>query len=56
MEGVRNSSSAQTYKAQLPLAMENLKTVHDAGIPIAMGTDTGPPRGSRATSSTVNWS
>ncbi len=42
MEGVRNSSSAQTYKAQLPLAMENLKTVHDAGIPIAMGTDTGP--------------
>ncbi|MXY23360.1 MAG: amidohydrolase family protein [Acidobacteria bacterium] len=42
MEGVRNSSSAQTYKAQLPLAMENLKTLHDAGIPIAMGTDTGP--------------
>ena len=42
MEGVRNSSSAQTYKAQLPQAMENLKTLHDAGIPIAMGTDTGP--------------
>ena len=42
MEGVRNSSSAQAYKAQLPLAMENLKTLHDAGIPIAMGTDTGP--------------
>ena len=42
MERVRNSSSAQTYKAQLPLAMENLKKLHDAGIPIAMGTDTGP--------------
>ena len=42
MEGVRNSSSAQTYKAQLPVAMENLKKLHDAGIPIAMGTDTGP--------------
>ena len=42
MEGVRNSSSAQTYKAQLPLAMENLNALHDAGVPIAMGTDTGP--------------
>ena len=41
-EGIRNSSSAQTYKAQLPQAMRNVKALHDAGIRIAMGTDTGP--------------
>ena len=41
-EGVRNSSSAQTYKAQLPQAMRNVKVLHDAGVRIAMGTDTGP--------------
>ena len=41
-EGLRNSSSAQTYKAQLPVAMSNLKTLSDAGVRIAMGTDTGP--------------
>jgi imidazolonepropionase-like amidohydrolase len=38
----RNSSSAQTYKAQLPTAMRNVKALHDAGVRIAMGTDTGP--------------
>lgn len=32
----------QTYKAQLEVAKANLKTLSDAGIPIAMGTDTGP--------------
>ena len=32
----------QTYKAQLEVAKENVKTLSDAGIPIAMGTDTGP--------------
>ena len=36
------SRSAQTYKAQLEVAKRNLKTLSDAGIPIAMGTDTGP--------------
>ena len=41
-EGVRNSGSAQTYKAQLPTAMRNVKALHDAGVRIAMGTDTGP--------------
>ena len=41
-ERVRNSSSAQTYKAQLPTAMRNVKVLHDAGVRIAMGTDTGP--------------
>jgi imidazolonepropionase-like amidohydrolase len=41
-EATRTSASAQRYKAQLPVAMQNLKTLHDAGVPIAMGTDTGP--------------
>ncbi len=38
----RASASAQRYKAQLPLAMQNLVALHRAGVPIAMGTDTGP--------------
>lgn len=42
MEATRNSASAQKYQAQLPVATRNLKTLFDAGIPIAMGTDTGP--------------
>ena len=41
-ESAQNSESAQTYKAQLDVAKRNLKTLSDAGIPIAMGTDTGP--------------
>ena len=41
-EGIRNSRSAQTYKAQLPQAMRNVKALHDGGVRIAMGTDTGP--------------
>ena len=39
---IQNRSSAQTYKAQLEVAKQNLKALSDAGIPIAMGTDTGP--------------
>lgn len=39
---IRNSRSAQTYKAQLEVAKANLKVLSDAGVPIAMGTDTGP--------------
>jgi imidazolonepropionase-like amidohydrolase len=38
----RESASAQRYRAQMPVAMANLKALHDAGVPIAMGTDTGP--------------
>jgi imidazolonepropionase-like amidohydrolase len=38
----RTSVSAQKYKAQLPLASRNLKALADAGVGIAMGTDTGP--------------
>lgn len=41
-EATRTSSSAQRYKAQLPVAMQNLAALHRAGVPIAMGTDTGP--------------
>ena len=39
---VRNSSSAQRYKVALEVASRNMKRLHDAGVPIAMGTDTGP--------------
>jgi imidazolonepropionase-like amidohydrolase len=42
-EQMRNSKSAQRYKAQLPVASGNLKKLSDAGVTIAMGTDTGPP-------------
>ena len=41
-ERVRNSRTAPVYRAGLERAKMNLKTVADAGIGIAMGTDTGP--------------
>jgi imidazolonepropionase-like amidohydrolase len=37
-----NSKSAQAYKAALPIARRNLKRAADAGLLIAMGTDSGP--------------
>lgn len=40
---VRNSKAASTYKAQLPVAQANLKTLSDAGVPIVFGTDSGVP-------------
>lgn len=39
---IRDSRSAQTYKLALQQALENLKALADAGVRIAMGTDTGP--------------
>jgi len=42
-EQMKNSKSAQRYKAGLEVASRNLKKLSDAGVPIAMGTDTGPP-------------
>jgi imidazolonepropionase-like amidohydrolase len=33
----------QTYKKQLAVASANVKKLFDAGVKIAMGTDTGPP-------------
>ena len=41
-EGVRRSVSAQRYKAALEVASRNVKRLADAGVPLAMGTDTGP--------------
>jgi imidazolonepropionase-like amidohydrolase len=42
-EQMRSSKSAQAYKAGLEVASRNLKKLSDAGVRIAMGTDTGPP-------------
>ena len=41
-EAMRKSPSAQRYKTALEVASRNVKRLSDAGIPIAMGTDTGP--------------
>ncbi|MEW5917500.1 MAG: amidohydrolase family protein [Gemmatimonadota bacterium] len=41
-QAMRNSASAQRYKVALDMASKNLKRLSDAGVPIAMGTDTGP--------------
>jgi imidazolonepropionase-like amidohydrolase len=38
---MRASASAQRYKAALEVALRNLKTAADAGVGIAMGTDSG---------------
>jgi imidazolonepropionase-like amidohydrolase len=40
---MKNNRSAQRYKAGLEVANRNLKKLSDAGVKIAMGTDTGPP-------------
>jgi imidazolonepropionase-like amidohydrolase len=36
------SPGAQYWREQLPLAMENMRRLHEAGVGIAMGTDSGP--------------
>jgi imidazolonepropionase-like amidohydrolase len=41
-QAMRASQSAQRYKLALDIASKNLKRLSDAGVPIAMGTDTGP--------------
>jgi len=43
MSRIAGSRSAQIYKAQLPTAMDNVGTLYNSGVRIAMGTDTGPP-------------
>jgi imidazolonepropionase-like amidohydrolase len=40
---LRTSPAAQPYKKSLEVASRNLKRLSDAGVRIAMGTDTGPP-------------
>jgi len=39
---MRASPAAQRYKVALEMASRNLKALSDAGVTIAMGTDTGP--------------
>src|SRR5579863_810303 len=43
LDTMRNDKSGAWYKEHLPVAMRNLKKVSDAGVPVVMGTDTGPP-------------
>lgn len=43
MRAVAESPAARGYREHYPIALENLKTVADAGVTIAFGTDTGPP-------------
>ena len=43
MAGVAKSKSAQQYKKALEVARRNVKALHDAGVRLAAGTDTGPP-------------
>lgn len=37
------SEEAEFFRNALPLAIENMMTLHHAGVTIAMGTDSGPP-------------
>ncbi|MEX0945603.1 MAG: amidohydrolase family protein [Balneolaceae bacterium] len=37
------SESAEYYRNALPLALENMMTLYNSGVKIAMGTDSGPP-------------
>ncbi len=40
-EAIRTSTNARRYKAALDVAQRNVKTLADAGVGIAMGTDSG---------------
>jgi imidazolonepropionase-like amidohydrolase len=42
MQRQANSPTAAGYRIALAKAMENLKAASDAGLPVAMGTDSGP--------------
>jgi imidazolonepropionase-like amidohydrolase len=42
-EKVRSSPAAARYREALAVARRNLKALAGAGVPIVMGTDTGPP-------------
>jgi imidazolonepropionase-like amidohydrolase len=42
-KAVRASPASARYRLALEIAGRNLKTMFDGGVPIAMGTDTGPP-------------
>jgi imidazolonepropionase-like amidohydrolase len=40
---VKSNRNGQVYRQQLPVAMANLKSLSDAGVPIVFGTDSGVP-------------
>jgi imidazolonepropionase-like amidohydrolase len=42
-EAIAKSRAAEAYRKGLEVARRNVKTLHDAGIRIASGTDSGPP-------------
>jgi imidazolonepropionase-like amidohydrolase len=42
-KGVASSPASARYREALDVAARNLKVLFEAGVPIAMGTDTGPP-------------
>jgi len=42
-EQVRSSPASARYREALKVASRNLKALVDAGVPVAFGTDTGPP-------------
>jgi imidazolonepropionase-like amidohydrolase len=42
LDRMRNDKGGQWYKEHLPVAMRNMKKVFDAGVPVVMGTDSGP--------------
>jgi imidazolonepropionase-like amidohydrolase len=42
-KAVRDNPASARYREALRVASRNLKTLVEAGVPIAMGTDTGPP-------------
>ena len=41
-EAIRNSRAARAYRIALDIAKHNVKRLSEAGLPIAMGTDSGP--------------
>jgi imidazolonepropionase-like amidohydrolase len=43
-EKMRHDKAGMWYRDHLPVAMRNLKKVEGAGVPVVMGTDTGPPQ------------
>jgi len=42
-QAMRDSAAARQYREGMEVAKRNLKKLSDAGLPIVMGTDTGPP-------------
>jgi hypothetical protein len=48
-------SRGDYFREALPLATENMMALHNAGIRVAMGTDSGPLPGFRDILSTWRW-